>query len=842
MDSAEARLCIKLPQLVVFTSNWDHDFLGEVIGPSGFVGPEERLAIFENIMRREMLDELEQEAAYREYVANPDNVHDRTYEDYADRQPLYETWNEARRVAENLEPEAPVHEEDDSNVNVAVPVRSQPQGWIPVVTICSFPLWFFFYGLFPFMILGIVAHFLCAVFAGGYRMKDRLRNSAVIRTTEVLNRGYTEIKACAHRSYANIKCSFVERIKRWVFGCCTRVTRAFIYLGESPIRTLTLVNLAKCRERKEIKDKAWTLSCSKLYPLIVLLLNNTSHQVFQYLLLVISLLGCVVDVECVEDKLTEFIDAVRDPQRINAVCLTLNRQAVDPSDLEVLIEGDAEALVNAIVHLLFAFREFSPKVIITRFNLYLGSAEKSASKIEATGVVAEAAALINTTANNGTSGLGYQAHSMSVETPTTVVPGPQAVQSPLEDHKGETNTPDWFRGIKKYKEVQDFYHKFKGELSERDESDVYTSVMEDMDDELMRIEDRHRGSLFGIADFSAKDRRRYAEITRCMDDISSKYNRDHNSGEYRIPDRYLNLMFAPPKNPKKYKYRVEEWSKAKEGFQGKWLLRQVKSIDEAIKNHDAASEPAVEPEKSDHAIVEEGFKDTIDLKLLQGYRDFTISFYGREKYTTRGVRVKVKVNDVHVTGIMTNYHIIPGEYVLSGNYDVTNFEITCEGAVHRGDMKNTQLIRFHCDRKCRDNTNNRIAGGDCLLVVDKRFNQGKAASIGNISEGGRVVFKCPEMYTQGTITVPQDVGVCHTLAYVDCSTDINHGASGTPVFQFKNGVPYLVAINKGRDDRKKTHSLVQQIAPLNAKYLQGSTGIVVRPRLARPQCQPGVKV
>lgn len=680
-------------------------------------------------------------------------------------------------------------------------------------------------------------------------MKERLRSTAVARTTEVLNRGYSEVKACARRSYAKIKCSFVERVKRWFLSSCTRITRAFIYLFESPIRTLTLVNLAKCRERKEIKEKAWSLSCSKLYPLVVLLLNNTSHQVFQYILLVISLLGCVVDVECVEDKLTEFIDAVRDPQRINAVCLTLNRQAVDPTDLEVLIEGDAEALVNAIVHLLFAFREFSPRVIINRFNLYLGSAEKSAAKIETTSVIAEAASLVNTTANEGTPGLGYQAHSMSLETIKPIVPGPKTVQSSLEDHKGETNTPDWFRGIKKYKEVRDFYDKFKGELDERDETDIYTSVMEEMDDELMRIEDRHRGSLFGIADFSAKDRRRYAEITKCMDDISSRYERDHNSGEYRIPDRYLNLLLAPPKNPKKYKYRVDEWNKAREGFQGKWLLRQVKSIDEAIKNHElgevikTCETASLELAKQDdHAIVEEGFKDTIDLKLLQGYRDFTISFYGREKYTTRGVRVKVKVNDVHVTGVMTNHHIIPNEYVLSGNYDVTNFEIACEGTVHRGNMKNTQLIRFHCDRKCRDNTNNRIAGGDCILVVDKRFNQGKAASVGNMAEGGRVVFKCPEMYTQGTITAPQDVGVCHTLAYVDCSTDINHGASGTPVFQFRNGVPYLVAINKGRDDRKKTHSLVQQIAPLNAKYLQGSTGIVARPRLARPQCQPGVKV
>jgi hypothetical protein len=292
----------------------------------------------------------------------------------------------------------------------------------------------------------------------------------------------------------------------------------------------------------------------------------------------------------------------------------------------------------------------------------------------------------------------------------------------------------------------------------------------------------------------------------------------------------------PNLNDKKLKKRIVEWKSVRKDYVDsplKPVKRQAGFIDEILSKYDKPPE--------NHAIVESGNSNKVDVKKLENYKDFMVRFTSEEGniYQCRGVRVKHTIHGQSVTGILTTAHIVPDDIVRTNNFGPANFTVTCGEKVYECNLKNTQLAKFACDQKCAKNVNTRVEGGDAVLIVDKRINDGKAASIGRAKEGQIAVFKCPKLATCGTLVFSKDVSVCETIGYVACSTDVDHGASGTPVFQWINNEPVVVAINKGRDDKHQDKSMVQLLGDLNVQLPQGSTGTALNHRSVKRRYRPG---
>jgi hypothetical protein len=425
----------------------------------------------------------------------------------------------------------------------------------------------------------------------------------------------------------------------------------------------------------------------------------------------------------------------------------------------------------------------------------------------------------------------------------------------VEDHKGgDPPTPDWMAGLKKYHEVTEFYRKnlrskWNGE-EWNDEADfsVYEGVIQDLDDEIFELEGKYRSSMLGLGDFGQEDYNKLEKLSLALDQIMDRYEgraRNHAADTVTFPLRFRNLVFDKIKNAKKRDERIKEWDEWKKdknltSARAKFF---EKMIDERI--WEKKKVPRVEEIPENHAIVVDGVtSETIDLSHLKDVYTYTVAFtYKNKTRFTRGTRAKDAREQPMVQGVVTCAHLIPDEAWNKRDFTVSDFVITCNGKEWKGNPSNTQIL--HYGEKASDNVNIRVKGGDAIMIVDNRINEGKAVAIRPATIGAQASFFVRKdetsFFSQGLLETFRDVTVSPTIAFVSASTDKNEGSSGTPIFQFQNGALAFVAINKGVDKSRPTHTMVQLLHPLNACVLQGSTGTGANTGSVKLPSQPGQK-
>jgi hypothetical protein len=458
----------------------------------------------------------------------------------------------------------------------------------------------------------------------------------------------------------------------------------------------------------------------------------------------------------------------------------------------------------------------------------------------------------------------------------------------VENHKDST-TPEWLRSLKKYDEVNNFYRLAKNRIfeGEEDEFNVYESVLNGLDDEMdIYLEKRHSDAL-GFYSFTAEDERNFERLHRIYEEISEKVPRYDHSGRpgLVVPQKFRNILYGKIKNDSKLRKRIRQWNDFLKANPAPDRTRAFRRVAEAIDVHiaacrrnnpelDAAMQPNLQPlsssdqkeeinhgknskkrkeknsektRKRDHAVIRSGVSnELVDSSQLRKVNLFKIMYNGKTgNNSCRGVRAKdARTNPMRV-GVITNRHLIPDDVWETKSFSVTDFTISYSddaGEVcWKGDLKHTQIVPYTDKPDCNCNVNTKISGGDMIMIIDDRINVGKAWNVHAPIMGGSAVFVLPGYVSHGTLKKYDDITVCNTLAYVDASTDINHGSSGTPVFQFFQGQPQLIGLNKGVDKKRKDQSLIQLLSPLKASLLQGSTGMGASTTMVERPSQPGQK-
>jgi hypothetical protein len=342
-----------------------------------------------------------------------------------------------------------------------------------------------------------------------------------------------------------------------------------------------------------------------------------------------------------------------------------------------------------------------------------------------------------------------------------------------------------------------------------------------LDDEYDYLLDMKTSAYFGYTEFKAGDAKRFEELSKELDRLDRMDN-NHSGTSDSLRKFALRFNKGKPlsKRDKKLLSKVDPTTIKSVNF---------RKLVESVKTN-----------KDDHAMIVPGGPRTevkvADLAKYYSY-EVTCSESGKR---VRGV--KVRLGDK--IGVLCSKHLLD-----AFKSNVESVSIHCrrnDESVVIGNKKYTQILEAECPCGKENTTNCRIRGGDAILIMDTRI-PGKTVPIGHFESALPIVFAYPGVGNawNSVIGTIKDVGatnICDHLKHVFVPTDINHGASGGPFFQWQNGQCVLVAINKGVDPNFPEVSLVQSISNLNFKSRLGSTGLGNARNMALLPCQPGQTV
>jgi hypothetical protein len=177
-------------------------------------------------------------------------------------------------------------------------------------------------------------------------------------------------------------------------------------------------------------------------------------------------------------------------------------------------------------------------------------------------------------------------------------------------------------------------------------------------------------------------------------------------------------------------------------------------------------------------------------------------------------------------GVLTVEHVMT-KHLAQGDsrtVDGVQLSLTKSSLVVKGDRKKTQIMRLKCGCKgthCKE--------PDVIHILDSRFDTEARLPIESYDPTRRLIgcwggntFTCDNHFKP----LKNQKLMCDSLVYANLSTTIDHGSSGTPVFQAYNGQLKLVGLILGVEPnyQGKSWTRVRLISPLNQIALPAYTG------------------